>query len=436
LASATAQTTEPGADATEPSWLVERRAHAIDAAKELTLPGPKTRGWEFTDLSKLDLASYAPAEGGDLANAEIVAARLQIPEGAAGLTQVDAVSGVDDSLPEPTGEARPDGVAVMSLSEGARRFPDLVGEHLGTIVPAGTDPFVAINDAGWSGGALVYVPKNSRPEAPISLTAIQGASGRTLNWRTLIVLEEGAEAEVWERYVSADEESDGLFNGVTELVLGAGSNLRYVCGQDLSPRSWVFASQRAEVERDANLEWVALGFGSGNGKVRMETKLAGRGAGARVTGAYVTDGRQHIDYDTTQEHAAEDTTSDLSFRGVLDGRSTAVWRGMINVDRGAQRTDAFQDCRNMILSAKAHADAIPGLQIEADDVACTHAAAVAQIDPEQLFYLTSRGLDAERSKELIVGGFLAELVERIPAGPLADALAATLDARLSELLED
>jgi len=191
---------------------------------------------------------------------------------------------------------------------------------------------------------------------------------------------------------------------------------------------------QGDVARDGNLEWVALGFGSANGKVRMETKLAGRGAGARVTGAYVSNGRQHIDYDTTQEHAAEDTTSDLAFRGVLDGRSTAVWRGMINVDRGAQRTDAFQDCRNLILSKRAHADAIPGLQIEADDVACTHAAAVAQIDPEQLFYLTSRGLDRERASELIVGGFLAELVERVPRGAVADALAGALDARLSELL--
>src|SRR4029079_4343444 len=157
-------------------------------------------------------------------------------------------------------------------------------------------------------------------------------------------------------------------------------------------------------------------------------------AGARVAGPYVSNGRQHLDYDTTQEHAAEDTTSDLAFRGVLDGRSTAVWRGMINVDKGAQRTDAFQDCRNLILSKRAHADAIPGLQIEADDVACTHAAAIAQIDPEQLFYLTSRGLDPDRSSELIVGGSLAELAERVPQGPVADALAAALDARLDELL--
>ena len=166
----------------------------------------------------------------------------------------------------------------------------------------------------------------------------------------------------------------------------------------------------------------------------METKLAGRGASAKVTGAYVGNGRQHLDYDTTQEHAAEDTTSDLAFRGVLDGRSTAVWRGMINVDRGAQRTDAFQDCRNLLLSKRAHADALPGLQIEADDVACTHAAAVAQIDPEQLFYLTSRGLDKGVASELIVGGFLAELVERVPEGAMADALAGALDARLGELL--
>ncbi|HET6831495.1 MAG TPA: Fe-S cluster assembly protein SufD [Solirubrobacterales bacterium] len=415
----------------EPAWLAERRGEAVEAARDLALPDAKTRGWEFTDLRDLDLGAYEPAEGGDLEAAEGLATRLTVPAGSSGLTQVDATSQAD--LAVPGGNGRPDGIVVMSLAEGARRFGDLVSERLGTIVPGG-DPFVAVNDAGWSGGALVYVPRNASPEHPISLTAVQQAGGRSLNWRSLIILEEGAEAEVWERWVSVDEEAGGLFNGVTELIVGDGANLRYVCGQDLSERSWAFASQRAEVARDGHLEWVALGFGSVSGKVRMETKLTGRGAGARVTGAYVSDGRQHLDYDTTQEHAAEDTTSDLAFRGVLDGRSTAVWRGMINVDKGAQRTDAFQDCRNLILSKRAHADAIPGLQIEADDVACTHAAAVAQIDPDQLFYLTSRGLPAEQASELIVGGFLAELVERIPAGPVADALAAALETRLAELL--
>ena len=418
----------------EPQWLAERRAQAVEAAKELALPGPKTRGWEFTDVSKLDLAAYEPADPGDLAAAEATSSRLAVPEGSTGLTQVDAAvrSGATAEVP---GNGRPDAPVVMSLSDGAERFPDLVGERLGTIVSSDTDPFVAINDAGWSGGALIYVPANSRPDAPISLTAIQEASGRTLNWRTLIILEEGAEAEVWERYISAEEQIDGLFNGVTELIVGPGASLRYVCGQDLSPSSWAFATQRAEVERDGSLEWVALGFGAASGKVRMETKLAGRGASAKVTGAYAGTGRQHLDYDTTQEHAAEDTFSDLAFRGVLAGRSTAVWRGMINVDEGAQRTDAFQECRNLLLSPKAHADAIPGLQIEADDVACTHAAAVAQVDPDQLFYLTSRGLDKDTASSLIVEGFLAELVERVPKGALADALSEALSARLGELLD-
>ncbi len=420
----------------EPDWLVERRAKAIEAAKGLALPGPKTRGWEFTDLSKLDLAAYGPAEPGDLAAADDAATRLAVPEGSAGLTQVDgsvATAGMPGGSAS-SGNGRPDGPVVMPLAEGAERFPELVGERFGTIVAAGDDPFVAINEAGWSGGALIYVPAGTRPDAPISLTAVQQAAGRSLNWRTLIVLEEGAEAEVWERYVSADDEVAALFNGVTELIVGPGASLRYVCGQDLSARSWAFATQRAEVERDGSLEWVAMGFGAASGKVRMETKLAGRGASAKVTGAYAGNGRQHLDYDTTQEHAAEDTNSDLSFRGVLAGRSTAVWRGMINVDRGAQRTDAFQDCRNLLLSSKAHADAIPGLQIEADDVRCTHAAAVAQIDPDQLFYLNSRGLDRDASSALIVEGFLAELVERVPGGALADAFSGALDTRLHELL--
>lgn len=399
---------------------------------QLPLPGPKVKGWEFTDLSKLDLDAYTPAEPGPAVD-EVADRALAIPEGSVGLTQVDGA--VTEQIgAEMSGNGKPDAPVVVPLEAAAERWPELVEGKLGTIVPGELDPFVARNDASWSGGALVYVPKGMHAEAPISLTAIQQASGRSLNWRTLIVLEEGAEAEVWERYLSADEQTEALFNGVTEIVVGPNANLRYVCGQALSSRSWVFATQRAEVSRDGSIEWVALGFGSANGKVRMETKLAGRGANARVTGAYVGNGRQHLDYDTTQEHAAPDTTSDLAFRGVLDGRSTAVWRGMIFVDPEATRTDAFQDCRNMLLSRKAHADAIPGLEIKTDDVACTHAAAVAQIDPEQLFYLTSRGLAEELASELIVAGFLAELVERVPDGPVADALAGALEARLGELL--
>ena len=279
---------------------------------------------------------------------------------------------------------------------------------------------------------FVHVPAGERLAEPLRLT-IRGAAGDAIEWRALIVLEEGAEAEVWERYESGGE---GLFNGVTEIVLGDGANLRYVCEQELSDDGWVFATQRAEVGQEANLDWVALGFGSSRGKVRMETKLAGRGSSAKVTGAYAGLGNQHLDYDTTQEHAAPDTASDLAFRGVLSGSATAVWRGMIRVDPPAQRTDAFQESRNLLLSDKAHADAIPGLEIEADDVRCTHAAAVAQVDAEQLYYLRSRGLREADAKKLVIDGFLQELVERTVEGPIRDALASSLERRLGELLAE
>ena len=166
----------------------------------------------------------------------------------------------------------------------------------------------------------------------------------------------------------------------------------------------------------------------------METKLAGRGSSARVTGAYAGNGTQHLDYDTTQEHAAANTTSDLAFRGVLADRATSVWRGMIRVDKGAQQTDAFQENRNLLLSTEAHADAIPGLEIEADDVRCTHAAAVAQLDPDQLFYLQSRGLGDESAQRLVVEGFVGDLLARAPEGPPRERLSEALERRLGELL--
>jgi Fe-S cluster assembly protein SufD len=167
----------------------------------------------------------------------------------------------------------------------------------------------------------------------------------------------------------------------------------------------------------------------------METDITGRGAGARVTGAYVGHGAQHIDYDTTQEHAAPDTTSDLAFRGILRDRATAVWSGMIRVDPGAQRTDAFQENRNLLLSDGAHADAIPGLEIEANDVRCTHAATIARLDAEQVFYLMTRGLTRGEAERLLVGGFLEVIAGRLEDSPfLHEVVSAALERELERVL--
>ncbi len=372
---------------------------------ELALPQFKGRpGWEFTDLSSLDLSRYAPVQadpGGDLAEP---------------LFELEPV------------EALPDGVTVTAIAQAAG------SPHLGRLVTA-DDLFTTLSDsASYRHGAFVHVAAGVVVPEPIVLRSTAPADGTLLHQRTLVVLEAGAQAEVWEQYLSADPEQDAVTNVITELVVGENASLRYVCGQALSERSWIFGAQRAEVGRDGRLDWVALGFGAARGRVRMETRLVGEGADARVTGAYATHGRQHIDFDTTQEHAAANTTSDLAFRGVLQGRSSAVWKGNIIVDPGAQKTDAFQESRNLLISPRAHADAIPGLEIQANDVRCTHAAAVAQVDPEQLFYLRSRGLREETAKRLVIEGFLAALVERFEAGPVRERLGGVLERRLTTIL--
>jgi Fe-S cluster assembly protein SufD len=367
-----------------------------EAATLPPLPDQKAKGWEFTDLSGLEIDAYDPGS----AEASI--------EPAAGAT-------------------------VLPLAEAVESRPELVEGRLGALAPA-EDPFVARNAASWRDGVLVHVPAGVKLEQPVRVEVPLDEDGAAVAWRTLIVLEEGAEAEVWEHCSSPDDETDALLNSVVELFVGEGATLRYIATQDVSERAWVFATQRARVERDGRLDWAALGFGSARGKVRMETNLAGRGAEARVTGGYAGGPGQHLDYDTTQEHAAPNTSSDLAFRGVLAAGATAVWRGMIKVDPGAQQTDAFQESRNLLLSPAAHADAIPGLEILADDVRCTHAAAIAQIDREQLFYLSSRGLGEAAAKRLVIEGFLESLVERLAAGPVRDEISTRLERRLAEIL--
>ena len=388
------------ADATlaEPEWLVERRRKGASLAQELPLPDQKAKGWEFTDLTSLVFESFEVGE-------------------AESTIEADA--------------ARDAGAIVLPLADALPDHDELLQERLGSLV-AIEDPFVARNDAAWRDGVLVYVPDGVRLKDPLRIE-VAAPTGAASAWRTLVVLGEGAEAEVWERYSSA-EEGDGLLNSVVEISVGQAAHLSYVSVQELSEQAWIFATQRAEVGRDGAFDWTALGFGSARGKVRMETNLAGRGAEARVTGAYAGGGSQHLDYDTTQEHAAPNTTSDLAFRGVLAESATAVWRGMIRVDVGAQQTDAFQESRNLLLSTKAHADAIPGLEIEANDVRCTHAAAVAQIDPEQLYYLNSRGLSRATARQVIIEGFLGALVERIPAGEIRETVSDALGRRLAEIL--
>src|SRR5437660_7923355 len=241
----------------------------------------------------------------------------------------------------------------------------------------------------WKHGLLVVVPKNVVLEKPLYVRI--SATGQTF-WRLVVVAEEGARASIIEEYASPSPDTEAYSNAVTELFVEPAAKLEYVSLQNLSQETWHFANHHARVERDAELDWVAGGFGSKRGKTRIQNDLNARGATSRVTGPYFADRSQHLDYDTFQEHIAPNCESDFAFKGPLPDSATAVWRGMIRVERDAQKTNAYQECRNLMLSPTAHAVPIPGLEIMANDGRCTHGASVGRVNREQPFYHWARGL--------------------------------------------
>ena len=284
----------------------------------------------------------------------------------------------------------------------------------------------------WQHGLLVHVPAGVELEKPLYVRVASGVPGGSLFWRVLVVAEPGARFTVVEELTSAEPELEAYLNGVVEVVVRDGAKAEIVNVQHLSSKAWLFASCHARVERDAELDWVEGGFGSSRGKVWIQNDLADRGATSRVTGAYFADGSQHLDYDTYQLHVAPDTTSDFAFKGALRDSAATVWRGMIRVEEGAQKTNAYQENRNLLLSKTATANSIPGLEILANDVRCTHGATLSQVDREQLFYLMARGLPRPEAERLIVRGFFQDVLDRIELEPVRDAVGAALEARIPE----
>jgi Fe-S cluster assembly protein SufD len=284
----------------------------------------------------------------------------------------------------------------------------------------------------WKHGLLVVVPRGVELETPLYVRVTSSVDDASLFWRLLVVAEEGSRFSLIEEYSSARPDLRGYSNAAVELFVEQGAKFEYVSIQNLSRETWHFATHHARVERDAKLDWVAGGFGSKKGKIRIQNDLTGPGATSRVTGAYFADGTQHLDYDTFQEHAAPDTESDFAFKGALRERARAVWRGMIRVEPNAQKTNAYQENRNLLLSAEAHADSIPGLEIMANDVRCTHGATLGRVDREQLFYLMARGLTRAEAERLIVRGFFQDILDRIDLEPVREALGSALEARIPQ----
>ena len=284
------------------------------------------------------------------------------------------------------------------------------------------------NAAHWLDGVLLHVPAGVEIEAPLRAIVDVTADGT----RRLPPRADRARArrEGHLRGGVPLDTAPAYVNTVVEMIVGDDAQLEYVTVQEHHSETRQFGTHRVTVGRDAKLDWVAAAVGGTRAKSRMESYLAGQGAQVKVTGAYYLTGREHIDFDTTQEHAAPDTFSDLAFKGVLDDRARAVWRGVIRVDKGAQKTDAYQENRNLLLSSDAQATPIPGLEIEANDVRCTHGATVGQVDRGQMFYLMARGLTHAEAERLIVRGFFEDVLERIGSQEVRDRVTDAIEARL------
>jgi Fe-S cluster assembly protein SufD len=385
------------------------RPELLERYRALPLPTTKDEAWRFTDLGAFDPETFA-ANGATA----VAAAPTMLELEAAGRASVSEA-----------------GLEIERAPEGVRCEPLADHPLLGSLVGA-DEKFAAHNAALWEHGLLVHVPKGVVVEQPLYVRIANSVPGGSLFWRLLIVAEPESRFTVIEEYASADPGLEGYSNAVVEIAVEQGAKVEYVSVQNLSQRTWHFASHHARVERDAELDWVAGGFGSGKGKIRIQNDLAGPGATSRVTGAYFADREQHLDYDTFQEHIAPNTTSDFAFKGALRDSASAVWRGMIRVEEDAQKTNAYQENRNLLLSKSAHADSIPGLEILANDVRCTHGATLGQVDREQLFYLMARGLSRAEAERLIVRGFFQDVLDRIELEPVREALAAALEARIPQ----
>src|SRR3954453_13335448 len=389
--------------------LAMSRTEALDRYRELPVPGTTEEHWRFTNLRGFDPESFSGTEA----------------TGAAPLSMV----ALDVAAEAVVTEA---GIEI-TRAPAEIRFEPLADAHerLGSLVGWQDDKFAAHNAAAWQHGLLVEVPAGVELERPLFVRVTNAVEQGSLFWGLLGVAGEGSRFSLIEEYASTSPELSGYFNGVAELFVEQAAKLEYVSLQNLSQETWHFASHHARVERDAELDWVSGGFGSKRGKVRIQNDLAGPGATARVTGAYFADSTQHLDYDTFQEHIAPDTESDFAFKGALRDTATAVWRGMIRVERDAQKTNAYQENRNLLLSDKAHADSIPGLEIMANDVRCTHGATLGRINRDEVFYLMARGLNRAQAERLFVRGFFQPILDRIGSDEVRESLAAELEARMA-----
>ena len=390
------------------------RTLAWNAFKRHSLPDTTQEAWRRTDLHHLPVDKFKLALDGEVNGLPPVREDLLKPLVADqhGGQIVLTPNGVTINLEERLTKL---GVIFTDLRTAEEKHPELLAKMIGKTVNVEEGKFSALAGAFAQNGIVLYVPKGVIVDEPLhSVLWGPGANMAHIS-HILVLVDEGASVTYVHEATSPDDmASNSMHAGIVEIQVMQNASMKFVELQSWGRHVWNFSHERARVERDGNLDWIFGAIGSRLTKNFTELDLAGEGAQGRMSGFYFTDGTQHLDHDTQQNHLAPHTTSDLLFKGALKGRSRSVWQGMIYVAPGAQKTDGYQANRNLVLSDGARADSIPGLEILADDVRCTHGATVGKLEQEPLFYLKSRGIPQAEAEKIVVEGFFDPIFQRIP----------------------
>jgi Fe-S cluster assembly protein SufD len=418
----------------DPDWLSRRRLHAWDVFEATPMPTTRLEEWRYTDLARrlpldrLRLARSNPLPDDPSAWPLLLRRSMEEDPDASG--HVVLVDGcVVHSDVEPPLAAQ--GVILTSLRRAVTEHPDLLEQYLATeAVPAEEGKLQALNAALWTDGVLLYVPRGVKLESPVRVTRWFSDAGAAFFSRTLIVAEPESQISFVDEVLSDDFAEITLASSSVEVIARDAARVQYVAVQRLGRGAFYQAAQRTLAGRDASLDTLNVSLGATTTRVDLNARLLGPGADSNMLGLYFGDGDQHFDHNTSQDHVAPAARSDLLYKGALDGESRAVFRGVIRVAKGAHQTDAYQTNRNLVLSEKARADSLPNLEIEADDVKCSHGATVGQLDDEALFYLMSRGIPRGQAERLVVLGFLGEVLQRLPLGGVVEKVTRVIEEKL------
>jgi Fe-S cluster assembly protein SufD len=382
----------------EPAWLTERRLEAWGYVEKLELPREKDEPWRYTDLRRMrfDLSAFRAAD--------------------------PAAPGCRLDLGGAPGRLAEQGVVLMPLSQALTAHEEVVRRHLLAQGDPGQDVFTALHTALFDGGLFLHVPRGVAVAAPVEVVHRVDQAGTGAFPHDLIVVEEGASVVVIDRYRSPDFAQATLSDAAAELVVGPGARVSFVNLQEYGDGVWHFVTQRAAMQRAAALDSLVVTLGARFSRAQVESALQGEGGSLSMLGLYFAEGDQHFDMRTLQDHAAPRCTSDLLYKGALKDSSHTVYSGLIRVHPGAEKTDAYQANRNLVLSDHAKADSKPELEILNNDVRCTHGSTVGQVDDDQLFYLESRGISRGEATRLIVEGFFEDVITRVSVEAVRTAL--------------